>query len=65
MHVIQIHFVIGDDMSYNNLLFCLQSQLDIPFKVRAGHIGETEVNVPMCYFFLGTEETFSYFVCLS
>lgn len=53
------------DMSYNNLLlFCLQSQLDIPFKVRAGHIGEIVVSVHMCHLFLGTEEKCSQFVCL-
>lgn len=34
-------------LGFNVLL--LQSQLDIPFKVRAGHIGEDIVTVPICH----------------
>ncbi|TKS78631.1 Vacuolar protein sorting-associated protein 13A [Collichthys lucidus] len=34
------------------------SQLDIPFKVRAGHIGEIVVAGPICHFSLDSEEDF-------
>lgn len=53
-----MHVALMKDILCNFLLLLLQSQLDIPFKVRAGHIGEIVVAGPICHLSLDSEEDF-------
>lgn len=49
---------LDNDLHYSDIVLFLQSQLDIPFKVRAGHIGEILDTVPIWQLVFVTEEHF-------